>query len=95
MDRPIGIREAKGRLSEVLRDVRRGGRWIITEHGRPVAQVGPMEAPAFTLADRVGRLEERGVIEPLDHTVQPLPPPLPLEKGLAAKWLREDREHGR
>lgn len=95
MDRRIGIREAKGRLSEVLRDVRRGGRWIITEHGRPVAQVGPMEAPALTLADRVGRLEERGVIEPLDHTVQPLPPPLPLEKGLAAKWLREDREHGR
>lgn len=95
MERRIGIREAKGRLREVLRDVRRGGRWIITEHGRAVAQVGPVDVHSLPLADRVAQLEERGIIEPPDHTGRPLPPPLPLERGLAAKWLLEDRERGR
>lgn len=95
MDRTIGVRDAKARLSEILRDVGRGGRWTITDRGRPVAVLVPPTLATLTLPDRIRRLEEHGLIEPLDHEPEPLPPPLPLERGLASRWLREDRESGR
>lgn len=94
MDRVVGIRDAKARLSEILRDVQRGGQWTITAHGRPVASLAPPTAGRLALAQRLMKLEERGWIQPLDHTPQPLPPPLPLTEGLASRWLREDRDGG-
>lgn len=95
MDRTIGVRDAKARLSEVLRDVGRGGEWTITDHGRPVARITSINPADLLLEDRLRRLEERGWIEPLDHEVEPLPPPLPLQIGLASQWLKEDRDRGR
>lgn len=95
MDRRIAIRAAKGHLSELLRGVRRGEDWIITEHGRPVARLGPIHARTLTEAERVRSRAERGMLGPLDHEVRVLTEPLPLDFGLAARWLREDREHGR
>ena len=66
-----GIREAKARLSRLLRDVQRGHEWVITE--------------------RIRRLEDSGLIEPVRPQTRKLPPPLPLEEGLAQAWLQEDR----
>ncbi|MCL6595700.1 MAG: type II toxin-antitoxin system prevent-host-death family antitoxin [Firmicutes bacterium] len=93
--RKVGIREAKARLSELLRDVRQGGEWILTERGKPIARLAPVRRDDLTLADRVRRLEERGLVAPLGHEQRPLPPPLPLESGLATRWLEEERRHGR
>ncbi len=42
MDTEIGTYEAKTRLPELLRKVRRGQRFIITVRGEPVAQLVPM-----------------------------------------------------
>jgi prevent-host-death family protein len=92
MDRKVGVRDAKARLSRILRDVQRGGEWLITDHGRPVARLTRPIPDLLPLEERVRRLEDKGWLEPLDHDPMPLPPPLPLEKGLTLRWLREDRD---
>jgi prevent-host-death family protein len=40
-ERRIGIRELKARLSECVRDVKRGATIVVTEHGRSVARLVP------------------------------------------------------
>jgi prevent-host-death family protein len=37
----IGIFEAKTHLSEILRRVKRGERFVITNRGEPIAELGP------------------------------------------------------
>jgi prevent-host-death family protein len=88
--REIGIREAKARLSELLRDVKLGHEWVVTERGRPVARLVSATASRGDLAERLKRLEEAGVIERAGSP-QPLPPPLPLANDFARRILDEDR----
>ena len=38
----IGAYDAKTHLPELLERVRRGERFVITKHGRPVAELGPV-----------------------------------------------------
>jgi prevent-host-death family protein len=90
--RRTGVREAKARLSQLLRDVQRGHEWVITERGSPVARLSPITGRSLSLAERVRRLEASGLVEPLRREICRLPPPLPLKEGLAQKWLREDRD---
>lgn len=87
-----GIREAKARLSRLLRDVQRGNEWVITERGKPIARLVPMSGTALPLSDRIRRLEDSGLIEPVRGQTRELPPPLPLEGDLAQAWLQEDRD---
>ena len=42
----VGIRELKTHLSRHLRRVRSGARLLITERGRSIATISPVEAPA-------------------------------------------------
>lgn len=42
----VGIRELKTHLSRHLKRVRSGVRLLVTEHGRSVATINPVEAPA-------------------------------------------------
>jgi len=88
--RKAGIREAKARLSELLRDVQAGREWVITERGKPVARLVPASAPRGPLEDRLKRLEEAGVLE-RRVPQSPLPPPLPLAAEFARRILDEDR----
>ena len=85
------MREAKARLSKLLRDVKRGQEWVITERGSPIARLAPISGRSLSLAERIRRLEDSGLVEPLRRAVGHLPPPLPLKEGLAQKWLQEDR----
>jgi prevent-host-death family protein len=89
--REAGIREAKARLSELLRDVQAGREWVITERGKPVARLVPASAPRGPLEDRVKRLEDAGVVERRPISQYSLPPPLPLTNELARRILDEDR----
>lgn len=89
--RRTGVREAKARLSKLLRDVQRGQEWVITERGNPIARLVPISGRSLSLAERIRRLEDSGLVEPLLRDVRNLPPPLPLKEGLAQKWLQEDR----
>jgi len=89
--RRTGVREAKARFSKWLRDVQRGQEWVITERGNPVARLSPISGRSLPLAERIRRLEDAGLVEPLHHEVRRLPPPLPFKEGLAQRWRQEDR----
>ena len=39
----VGIRELKTHLSRHLKRVRAGARMIVTEHGRPIATISPVD----------------------------------------------------
>ena len=42
----VGIRELKAHLSRHLKRVRSGARLIVTERGRSIATISPVDAPA-------------------------------------------------
>ncbi len=43
MDKSISAAEANRKFSSVLREVRQGGTYVITSHGKPVAKLVPVE----------------------------------------------------
>ena len=93
MVRKIGVREAKARLSQLLRDVERGREWTITARGRPVARLIPA-ARKETVEEWVRRLEREGRLIPPPPGAR-WPKPIPISRKaakLAQKWLREDRD---
>lgn len=83
------VRDAKANLSRMLREVKRGREAVITEHGKPVARVLPIKD--LTLEERVAEMEMCGDIEgTLNQDAQKIIP-LRIPKGLAQKYLQEDR----
>lgn len=90
----VGIRDAKINLSKLIRLVQDGNEVLLTDRGRPVGKIVPVRSRALGLAERLKRLEERGVIELRNKKrMNKVPPPLPLEAGLAQKILQEDRNY--
>jgi len=85
------VREAKARLSKLIRDVQRGKEWLITDRDKPVARLVPAAGRDLSLRERIRRLEDAGLIEPMRRRARRLPAPLPIEKDLAQKWLQGDR----
>ncbi len=55
----VGIRELKARLSECVREVKRGATIVVTEHGRRVARLVPEGA---SIDERLSTLKESGSI---------------------------------
>lgn len=49
----VGIRDLKNGLSGYLNRVRTGEEMIVTDRGRPVAKLSPLDAPDDRLADLV------------------------------------------
>jgi prevent-host-death family protein len=58
-EQTVGIRDLKARLSAYLREVQKGKVIVITEHGRPIAQLSPRKED---LMERVKALQAAGVI---------------------------------
>ena len=58
-ERSIGIRELKAKLSACVREVKRGGTIVVTEHGRRVARLVPEND---SLDDRLAMLRRSGTI---------------------------------
>ena len=88
----VGVREAKAQLSRLLTDVKNGGEWLITEHGRPVAVLTqPTRVEDTPLEERLRQLETMGWIgPPLQGRKGPMPPPLKVDADLFGA-LQEDR----
>jgi prevent-host-death family protein len=55
----VGVRDLKSRLSEYLRQVRQGKTVIITDHGRPVGRLSPVDRP---LDERIKDLQSAGMV---------------------------------
>lgn len=89
----VGIREAKASLSKLLRMVEKGKEVVLTDHGRPVGKLVPIDKGALPLSSRIKEMEETGMLEPvIGKGPRRLPPPVPVEKGVAQMLLEEDRE---
>ncbi len=67
----VGIRELRNHSAAVVRRAGAGERIIVTVDGRPVAQLGPLEAGATALT--IDDLAARGLIEPARRTDRPEP----------------------
>ena len=92
----VGIRDAKINLSKLLKLVQDGNEVILTDRGRPVGKIVPVPPRSLALAERLKGLEDRGLIERRHRKhMKKVPPPLPLEEGLAQKILQGDRNDER
>jgi prevent-host-death family protein len=90
----VGIREAKIKLSKLIKLVKNGQEIILTDRGNPVGKIVPMEKDTLPLSERVRRLEDQGVLAPLNRKSEKrIPIPIPVENDLAQKLLQEDRNH--
>ena len=56
--------EAKARFSEVIRLVREGRTVQVSYHGKPVAEIRPIEEKTKSLEEHLADLERRGVVSP-------------------------------
>jgi prevent-host-death family protein len=61
VSRPYPVHEAKAKLSEILRRVKEGRSVTISERGRVIARVVPIEKPQ-TLPSRLRRMQADGVL---------------------------------
>jgi prevent-host-death family protein len=67
----IGIRELRDGLSKHLAAVRSGRTLTVTDHGRPVARIVPVEEPT-----RLERLRAEGRVRPASRAKRPAPDPV-------------------
>ena len=90
MSTALGIRELRGRLTSLVRRAGAGERITITIAGRPVAQLGPIEA------DRTGptldELVARGLLEPARRGDRPAEPDERIESWSGGRLDRALRE---
>jgi len=87
--RTIGIRELRAGLAEAVRVAEAGERTVVTVGGRPVAQLGPLDADAPDLERLIGS----GAVIPPRRTSDWRPPePVPVWAGVRLdQVLRELR----
>ena len=80
----VGIRELRNDVAAVVRRAAAGERIVVTVDGRPVAQLGPVEASGSpTLTD----LAASGLVEP-PHGAQPAGAPDPLDTAVDVRLDR-------
>lgn len=44
----VSAADANRNFSKLLEGVRRGGSFVVTNHGKPVAKIGPVDSPGLT-----------------------------------------------
>lgn len=81
--------EAKARFSEVIRLVREGRTVQISYHGKPVAEVRPIEEKKKTLEEHLDELERRGVVSPPAKPGPFRPGPVVRRPGALQRFLDE------
>lgn len=86
------IYETKAKLSELLRRVKSGREFVITERGKPIAKVIPFEEKEETPEERLARLEKEGVILPAKKKPSRLPLNIGQKRPGALKRFLEDRD---
>ena len=84
----VGIRDAKMHLSKYLKMVQKGTEVIITDRGRPVGKIVPVQSKDLTLEERIKVLEDQGLIEKQStKRLRKIPLPIPVSDNIAQKFL--------
>ena len=81
----VGIRELRQNLSVYIERVKAGETLEVTEHGRPVAALGPLPEPAST----VDRLVAQGRAWPAERSPSDLGPPINVDDPDISRRIRE------
>ena len=91
------VSQLKTLLSAYLRQVKTGEEVLITEHGRPIARLLPIENPV-SLSDHLLDMEKKGLLKrgekPLPTDFWNLPRPADPQGAVRSAVLSE-REEGR
>ena len=58
----VSIRDLKNELSAYLRRVKAGTRIIVTDRGRPIAELGPLREGEVPMEERLQQMAEAGEI---------------------------------
>jgi prevent-host-death family protein len=89
-EKSVGTRELKNHLSHYLRKVKAGGTVVITERGKPIGQIVPVQTD---LTSRMKKLAEAGVLEWNGQAVPAYKPKAKnRSKRLLSDLISEDRE---
>ena len=90
----VGSRELKTRLGTYLRHVRSGATIIVTDRGRPVAELRPLTGSGGDVEARLQELMLTGVLSAEVAERPPLEPfePIRISGKPLSETLREDRE---
>ena len=86
----VGIRELRLNLSRYVARVRDGAEVVVTDRGKPVALIGPIDEEEA----HYQRLVRDGVVTPAKRPkATSLPPPIPLlgDGPLVSEMVLEDR----
>ena len=90
----VGIRDAKVHLSKYIKMVSSGAEVILTDRGRPVGKIVPIDPQDLPLSARIKKLEDMGVLETLSQKKRKkLPSPIPVPNNIAQSILKEDRNN--
>ena len=62
----VGVKELKDRLSHYLRRTKQGEEVVVTERGRPIAVIQPIQSagPVASLQARLAKLAAQGLLTP-------------------------------
>ena len=83
----VGIRELKNGLSRYIDRVESGEEVIVTDRGRPVAKLSPLDASD----DRLAQLVAAGVVRPPTSRTRQRPGPRITAKGNVSDLVAEQR----
>jgi prevent-host-death family protein len=76
----VGVRELKAHLSDYMRRVKHGDTVVITDRGKRVARLTPLES-ALTSREKVQLLARAGLLEWNGEDIPDEPPPAKARKG--------------
>ena len=88
----VGAREFKTRLGTYLRQVREGRTVTITDRGRPVARVMPVDMSGQSIVARLERLRAEGVVTGTGGSLPRVAAAITGRGGLFSETLAHDRE---
>ena len=81
----VGIKELRDGLSRYVAEVRAGHTITITDHGRPVARIVPVEGPTA-----LEKLIAEGIVQPAKERKRPSAEPLKVQ-GTVSDLVAEQR----
>jgi prevent-host-death family protein len=81
----VGVRELRDGLSRHLAEVRSGRTLTVTDHGRPIARIVPVDRPT-----RLERLIAEGRVRPAQRPKEDAPEPL-LVQGTVSDLVSDQR----
>jgi len=93
MSSAVGIREARLNFSRLVKLVQGGAQIVITDRGRAVGKLVPIDPGESRLEQRLEQLRRQGIVAPKPALAR-IPVPLKHGGDAAQRLLRDDRDRG-